>query len=156
MNGISELLGRRRVRIVRSEVRVFRFVAVGAPMPFVFAGSASIDNDAMIAITIGDIDFVGVFIDKDLRRPPQVFDIVAAFARADLSDLHQEFSILSELHDHAVVEVTETGPACPSAGGAPCGPALRAAPRPLRRGAPHSDRVPRRFRRSRHCLCNRS
>src|SRR5262249_48923383 len=108
MHWIAELLRRRSIGIVCAEIGVLRLVAVGAPMPLVLAGLGVVHDDAMISIPISDVHFIRVLIDENLRRPPEVFDVVAAFARADLADLHQEFSILSELHDHAVVSVRNT------------------------------------------------
>ena len=105
-------------------------------MPFVFSGIGVEDDDAVIAVAIGDIDFIGSLIDESLRRPPEIFDIVAAFALAGLADLHQEFSILSEFQNHVVV-VTQTAGLlsfsrrCRAAGAASTAPRL--APRaPLR------------------------
>src|SRR6266704_34850 len=106
MNGITELLGRRRIRIVCAKVCVIGLVAVRAPMALVFAGVRVVDDDAVVTVTVGNVDFIRILIDEDLCRPPQVFDVVTAFAGANLADLHQELSILSELHDHAVVGVT--------------------------------------------------
>ena len=76
-------------------------------MTFVFAGVGVIHNHAMVAVAIGHVDFVCIFVDEDLRRPPQVLDVVAPLARADLADLHEEFSVLGEFHDHAVVGISD-------------------------------------------------
>src|SRR5438093_4242770 len=106
MHWITELLSRRRIGVVRPEVRIFRFVSVSAPVTFVFAGFGIIDDHAMVAIAIGDVHFVGLLVDERFRRPPEVFGVVTAFALAGLADLHQELSGLRELQNHGVVEVT--------------------------------------------------
>ena len=107
MYGIAELLRRRSVGIVRAEVGVIRLISVSAPVTFVFSGIGVVHDHAMVPVAIGDVDFVRILIDKNFRGQPEVLDVVTAFAGAHFSDLHQELSILSELHDHAVVEVTQ-------------------------------------------------
>ena len=82
----------------------------------------------MIAVAVGDVQFVGLRIDKRLGRQPQIRDIVAAFALLRLADLHQEFSVLGELQDHVVVEASRTRPVCPSSSCRSCGRPPR--PRP--------------------------
>src|SRR6266550_4466022 len=106
MHWITELLSGWGIRIVRPKIDVLRLMAISSPMTFVLAGLGVVHDHAMVAIAIGDIDFIGVLVDKDLRGQPQVLDVVTASARAGLSDLHQELSLLSELHDHAVVKVS--------------------------------------------------
>ena len=81
-------------------------MAVGAPVPFVLAGLGVVNDDAMIAVTVGDVQFVGLPVDECLGRQPEIFDVVAAFALAGLADLHQELAVLGEFQDYAVVEVT--------------------------------------------------
>src|SRR5205823_5791160 len=95
MYGITELLCGRSIGIVWTEIGVIRLMAICAPMTFVFTGVGIIDDDSMVPISIGHINFVRLFIDKNLRRQPQVLDIVAAFTGARLSNLHQQLSILS-------------------------------------------------------------
>src|SRR5262249_50058262 len=41
-----------------------------------------------------------------LRWQPEVLNIVTSLACSRLPDLHQEFSVLSEFHDHAVMEIS--------------------------------------------------
>ena len=61
-------------------------------------------DDALVAVPVGDVQFVGLRIDEHLRRPFQVFDVVAAFALERMPDLHQEFSVLRELQNLIVGE----------------------------------------------------
>src|SRR5207302_4866510 len=107
MHGIAELLRRRTIRIVGTKVRIIRFVSVCAPMPFVLSSVGVEDDHAMIAIAIRDVDFIGLLVDKNLRRPAQILDVVAAFALAGLADLHEELSSLSEFEHHRVIGVAD-------------------------------------------------
>src|SRR5215831_13545491 len=106
MHRVPELLCRRRVGIVGSERRVVWHFAVGAPVPLVFAGIRVKHNNTMVAVPVGDIDFICFFIDENLRWQPEVLNIVTSLACSGLPDLHQEFSVLSEFHDHAVMEIS--------------------------------------------------
>ena len=141
MHGVAELLGRRRIRVVFSEVGVVGLVPVGAPVALVLAGIRVIHDHAMVAVTVGDVDLIGLLVDKRLGRQPQVLNVVAALAMGGLADLHQELAVLREFQN-LIVEV-----------GSGCGRSRfvrRAARRRL------GQRGPGRCRRSRRCLCNRS
>ena len=61
-------------------------------------------DDAVIAVAVGDVQLIGLGVDKHFGRSLEVFDIVAAFALAGVADLHQELPALRELEDHVVVE----------------------------------------------------
>ena len=106
---IAELLRRRRVRIVPSEIHIVGLVAVGAPVPLVLAGVGVEHDDAMVAVAVGDVQLVGLLVDEGLGRQPQIRDVVAALARSRLADLHQEFAVLRELQHHVVVERLRAG-----------------------------------------------
>ena len=103
MHRIAELLRRAAHLDYRGPGSYRRACAVGAPVAFVRAGLGVEHDDALVAVAVGDIQLVGLRIDEDLSRQPEILGVVAAIARAGLADLHQEFSILRELHDHAVV-----------------------------------------------------
>src|ERR1019366_5262228 len=66
MHGIAELLGWRAFGIVTAEVGVVGLVAVSAPVALVLAGFGVKDDDAVVAVAIGHVDFVGLGIDKNL------------------------------------------------------------------------------------------
>ena len=142
MHRIAELLGGRSIRIVRAEVGVVGFVAVGAPVPLVLAGLGVEHDHAMVAVAVGDVHFIGLFVDKRLGRQPEVLDVVAAFALVGLADLHQEFSVLREFQDHVVVVATSLAAAADSSGAPPAAGLARAA------GPGHC-------RQSRRCPCSR-
>src|ERR1035437_6429514 len=64
VDGIAKLLGWRLVRLVGTGVRVVRLLAVGAPMTFISTCIGVRSDDAMVAIAIGDVKFVGLRIDN--------------------------------------------------------------------------------------------
>ena len=68
----AELPRRRRIRIVRPEIRVVRLVAVGAPVALELAGVRIDDHDAPVAVAVGDVRLVHLRIDDDLRGAPEV------------------------------------------------------------------------------------
>ena len=105
VNRVAELLRGRRSRIVVAEIHVLRLMAVRAPMTFVCARLGIVDDHAVIAVAVGNIDFVRDAVDERLCRQPQVVRVVAPFALAGLANLHQGLSGLGELQHHAVVEV---------------------------------------------------
>src|SRR5207245_3714351 len=74
----------------------------------VFAGFGIIHDDAMVVVPIGNIDFVRVLIDKDFCRKPEILDIITALTGGDFTNLHHELTVLGKLHDHTVVEVTQS------------------------------------------------
>jgi len=93
----AELLIDWCVRVVIAGVGVVRFVPIGAPMPLVLSGIGVEHDDALVAIPIGDVQFIRLRIDEHFRRSFQVFGVVAAFAFERMPDLHQEFSVLGKL-----------------------------------------------------------
>lgn len=61
-------------------------------MPLIFSAIGIVNDDATVALTIGDVHLVGLLIDKVLGRPAQVLDIIAGLARSNFADLHQAAS----------------------------------------------------------------
>src|SRR6266576_1381926 len=61
---IAELLGGRRIGVVRPEIGVVRLFAVSAPVALVLSGLRIVDDYAVIAIAVGDIQFIGSLVDK--------------------------------------------------------------------------------------------
>ena len=59
VHGIAELLIERRIRIVIAQVGVVRLVAVSAPMPLVFSRVRVEHDHALVAIAVGDVQFIG-------------------------------------------------------------------------------------------------
>ncbi len=78
-------------------------------MPLVLAGLRVVHDHTMVAVTIGDKDFVGRLVDKCLSRQSEVLHVVAAFALVRMTDLHQERAVLRELQDHVIVEAASSG-----------------------------------------------
>src|SRR4029079_2649579 len=54
-------------------------------------------------VAVGDVQLIGLGIDKYLGGQAQILGVVAALAGAGLADTHQEFALLGELQNHAVV-----------------------------------------------------
>src|SRR5262249_26022619 len=92
-------------RIVSAQVDVFGAMAVRAPVPLVLTRLRVVDDDAVVAVAVGYIDFVGYFVDEGFRRQPQVLGVVAALALSRFADLHQKLAVVRELQDHRVVEI---------------------------------------------------
>jgi len=55
---------------------VVGFGAVSTPMPFVGTGVGIEDDDAAIAVAIGDVEFIGLGVDDRLGGEAQVLDVV--------------------------------------------------------------------------------
>src|ERR1022692_3326507 len=74
-------------------------------MAFVFSSFGVVDNHALVAVAVRDIEFICFGVHESLGRKTEVFDVIAALARARLTDLNQELPFLGELHHHAVVVI---------------------------------------------------
>src|SRR5215472_1621282 len=103
MHGVPELLLRRPLRIIGRLLVVVRDVAIGTPMPLVGTGRRVEHDDAAIAIAVGDVDFVGLLVDRRLRGLAKLGRVVGALARRDLADLRHVFAVERELQDRVVV-----------------------------------------------------
>ena len=68
-------------------------------MPLVGASRRIEHDDAAIAVAVGDIDFVGVLVDRGLA---ELRGVARTLARRDLSDLHHELAI-----ERAALAMTE-------------------------------------------------
>src|SRR5499426_1541911 len=84
----AELLRRRRVRIVATEVGVVGFVAVA----------------------VGDVGFVGLRVNEDFGHSPEILRVVAAAVLALMAELREELAVLSELQDVGVVRAVAADP----------------------------------------------
>ena len=92
MDGVAELLRQRRVRTVRAQVGIVRLMTVSPPITFVGPRIGVEHNNAMVAVSVGDVNFIGLRIDENLRGQPEILDIIAAFASAGFPDRHQELT----------------------------------------------------------------
>ena len=79
-------------------------VAVGTPVSLVGAGRGIEDDDAAVAVAVGDEQLVGPGVDGESRGPAQLRGVAAVFeaVRYDLPDLLQKFPVLAEFQDVAV------------------------------------------------------
>ena len=103
MHGIAELLRHRRLGIVGRLLVVVGRVAIGAPVPLVGAGGGVEHDDAVVAVAVGDVDLVGLLVDRGFGGLAELRGVVAALARRDLADLHHEFAVEGEFQDGVVV-----------------------------------------------------
>src|SRR5260370_33494540 len=115
MHWIAELLGGRRIGIVRAEVGVIGFFAVGASLAVVLHGFRVIDDHAVIAVTISYIQFIGGGIDNQFRGSLQVFGVIDDLAFTRVADLHEEFAALGQFQDHVVMIALGIGAAAVAA-----------------------------------------
>jgi hypothetical protein len=84
-------------------------------MPLVFAGVGVEQDHSLITVPVSDVQFIGFGIHPHFGRSSKICDVVAAFARSSLANLHQELSVLGKLQDHAVMAAKpETGLAATS------------------------------------------
>src|SRR5262245_35891887 len=110
MHRSAELLRRRRVGLIWTEVLVIRLVAVCAPVAFELSGVAVDDRDALVQVAVGEIRLVLFGVDEDLRDAAERHLIVAAahvsrlavfvqrpLARFGVADLEHELAALREL-----------------------------------------------------------
>jgi hypothetical protein len=74
------------------------------------AGVGIKHDDAMIAVTVGNEDFIGRWVDFRIGRPAQAARIGAACLRSGFADLQHELSVLSEFQDVTVVVAIAADP----------------------------------------------
>ena len=89
MDRRAELLRRRRLGLVRTEVGVVRLVAVGAPVAFELSGIGVDDRHALVQVAVGEIRLVGRRVDEDLGDAAERDRIVAAAGVGRLAILHR-------------------------------------------------------------------
>jgi hypothetical protein len=79
-------------------------------MPLVSAGIGVEYDDAVIAVTIGDVDLIGRRVDFGIGGPTQTGRIAAPGLRAGLADLQHELSVLGEFQHMAIVVAVAPDP----------------------------------------------
>ena len=77
--------------------------AVGAPVPLVGAGRRVEDDDAVIAVAVGDEELVRRGIHPCVGRPVEILGVGVALGHAGLADLHDEAAVARELEDLGVL-----------------------------------------------------
>ena len=103
MYGVAELLSRRLVGVIRSEIRVVWCLAIRTPVTLVLQGVRVPNRYTLVAITIGGEKFVRLRIKPDLGDATNVVCVVTAFAAVGVSNFSQELAVLAELQDEAVM-----------------------------------------------------
>lgn len=78
--------------------RIFRALAIRAPMPEVLSGGAVEDDDAAVAVAVGDEDLVVGRIDPDFGGPAHERRVVAAAGLVVLPDDERHLPGAGELH----------------------------------------------------------
>jgi len=87
---------------------IFGTIAVGAPVAMVFAGCAIEDDDASVAVAVGDEHFVVARIHPDLRRTSHQRRVIASARLVVPADGHQDLASLAEFHRE--VALARVGP----------------------------------------------
>src|SRR5262249_14983605 len=87
-----------------------RCVAEGAPHPLELAGGRIEDNDAPVAVAVGDVRFIGLRIDEDVGRTVDVTGVRVALALAGFAELAQELSLKREVQQHVIANAAATDP----------------------------------------------
>src|SRR6185436_20806791 len=77
-------------------------IAEGPPHPLELASRRIEDDDAAVAVAVGDVRFIGLRIDEDVGRPVDVAGVRVALALAGLAELAQELSLEREVQQHVV------------------------------------------------------
>ena len=91
---------RSRQRLTRArEEPIVRRVAVCAPVALVRTGRRVEDDDAVVDVAVGDVEFVGGGVEDNIGRRAEVLCVVAAAALARVPDLHQELAVARELQN---------------------------------------------------------
>src|SRR6185436_17795944 len=109
MHRITELIRQRCTRVVLAGICVIGLGTIGAPMAPVFAGARVEHHDALVAITVRDINLVGRIIHDRQCGAAQIARAVAAFSMARFADLLHEFSFARELQHLGVVFLIVAG-----------------------------------------------
>ncbi len=64
MHRVAELLGDGSLRVVIPQIGVVGLVAVGAPIALELAGVGVEYDDAAVAITVGNVQLIGLLVDE--------------------------------------------------------------------------------------------
>src|SRR5215467_9863019 len=110
VHGIAVLLRDRVARLVGPQLAVVRLLAVGSPPTLDLAGVAVDHGEEPVAIAVGNITFIGLGIDVDLRDPSEVLRVVAARVLALMPGLRQELAVLGELQDLGILGAVAAEP----------------------------------------------
>src|ERR1700704_4117279 len=84
--------------------------SVSAPMPLVRTGRGVDDDDAMVDVAVGNVQFVGRGVEHHAGWGAEVLGVVAPAALTLVPDLHQERSLARELQDVRVFVAARAEP----------------------------------------------
>src|SRR6185437_2391884 len=85
-------------------------LAVGAPVPLIRARVGIEDDDAVIAVAVRDVDFIGGGIDLGVGRTAELRRVVAGGLRAGLADLQDDLSVRPEFQHLPVILAVAADP----------------------------------------------
>src|SRR5207302_885831 len=80
-------------------VVVLWLLAECAPHPLEFATVCIKNRDAVISVTVGHEQFVGLRIDPFIRRPMQILRVGIALTLIAMANLHDELAVLRKLQE---------------------------------------------------------
>jgi len=84
-------------------------VAECAPHAFELAAIGIEHRNAMVAVAVGNEQFVGLAMHPHVRRLLEILRVGIAFARRAAADLHDEFAVLREFDDLVIAHRLEAG-----------------------------------------------
>src|ERR1700752_4938045 len=93
-----------------SRSRIIRPVAVRTPVPLVRTGVGIEDDDAPVAVPVGNEQFVGRRVDSHVGGLTEIRRVVAAGAAPTTADLQEKLALAVELED---LVLTRSGCASP-------------------------------------------
>ena len=99
----TELLHRRRVRVVRAKVFVVRLVAVSAPHALEGQRLGVDHDDAAVPVAVTDIQLIVYGIHRQVGGAAEVLRVGAAATLALMAELRQELALRRELKDLVVL-----------------------------------------------------
>ena len=106
----AELLGGRRIRLVRTDVRILRAVAVRAPHSFEGAGVGVEHDDAPVPVAVGDVHLIGRRVQLHVGRPVHVLGVVVPSTLTLMADLQHELAQPGELENLRILRAIAGGP----------------------------------------------
>src|SRR3989442_1040438 len=106
----TELLHRRRVRVVRTEVFVVRLVAVCPPHALESQRLGVDYDDAAVPVAVTDIQLIVYGIHSQVRGAAKVLRVGTAAALALMAELRQELTLRREFEDLGVLVAVSRQP----------------------------------------------
>ena len=106
----SELLDRRRVRLVRTKIFVVGLVAVRTPHTLESERPGVDHDNAVVPVAVGDIQLIACGIHRQVGGAAQILRVRAAAALALTAELRQELALCRELEDLGILVAVSRQP----------------------------------------------